>query len=38
MHKYINENEVVELLSNLIKIHSPYFHEEKIMDYVLKWL
>lgn len=28
----------IEILSDLIKIESPYFHEDKIMEHVSKWL
>ncbi|MGO1368630.1 M20 family metallopeptidase [Senegalia sp. (in: firmicutes)] len=31
--EYINEERTVELLSSLIEIESPYFREDKIMDY-----
>ncbi|QZY53914.1 M20 family metallopeptidase [Crassaminicella profunda] len=35
---YINEESVVELLTKLIEIHSPYFHEEKVMFFTYEWL
>lgn len=31
--EYINEENIVELLSSLIEIESPYFREDKIMEY-----
>ncbi|MBS4536421.1 M20/M25/M40 family metallo-hydrolase [Clostridium sp. D2Q-14] len=33
----INEENIVELLSQLIEIESPYFEEEKIMKFAYKW-
>ncbi len=36
--QYINNERVISLLSDLVKIHSPYFHEEEIMEYVYNWL
>ncbi|MEG0292038.1 MAG: M20/M25/M40 family metallo-hydrolase [Anaerovoracaceae bacterium] len=33
----IARSEVEELLRDLIKIKSPYFEEDKVMDYVLNW-
>ncbi|MCT4619575.1 MAG: M20/M25/M40 family metallo-hydrolase [Marinisporobacter sp.] len=38
IEKYINEERIVNLLVDLIEIHSPYFHEDKIIDYVHEWL
>ncbi|WZL71848.1 ArgE/DapE family deacylase [Clostridiaceae bacterium 35-E11] len=34
----INQERVVELLRKLVEIHSPYFHEEEIMQFVYGWL
>jgi len=34
---YINRENVIELLTNLVKMYSPYFREEKIMDYAYNW-
>ena len=36
--RFINKDTVVDLLSKLIEIHSPYFQEEEIMNFVLNWL
>lgn len=36
--EYINHRKVENLLTNLIEIYSPYFHEERIMDFVYNWL
>lgn len=36
--RYINRQSVETLLTDLIEIHSPYFHEEAIMDYAYCWL
>jgi len=33
-----NKDEYLELLKELIQIESPYFHEDKIMDFVCLWL
>jgi succinyl-diaminopimelate desuccinylase len=38
LEKYINHDKVIKLLSTLIEIHSPYFHEENVMEYVHEWL
>lgn len=38
LEKLINRQAVEVLLSDLIKIHSPYFNEDKIMKYVYDWL
>ncbi|MFZ5968676.1 MAG: M20 family metallopeptidase [Bacillota bacterium] len=38
IEEYINHAAVIDLLSELIQIHSPYFHEDKIMNYVHGWL
>ncbi len=35
---YINKENVINLLTTLVNIPSPYFHEEKIMDTVHLWL
>ena len=35
---YINYDRVVDLLTDLVKIESPYFHEAEIMDYTHAWL
>jgi len=34
---YLNRTRVEELVSNLVKIYSPYFHENEIMEYVHDW-
>lgn len=34
----INQERVVELLTKIVEIHSPYFHEEEIMQFVYDWL
>ncbi len=34
----IERDEVIELLSNLIEIYSPYFEEDKVMDYAYTYL
>ena len=34
----VTRKEYEELLASLLKIESPYFHEEKIMEYVNEWL
>lgn len=36
--EYINEENIVELLSSLIEIESPYFREDNIMEYAYDWL
>ncbi|HYE82930.1 MAG TPA: M20/M25/M40 family metallo-hydrolase [Clostridia bacterium] len=36
--RYINRQNIETLLSKLIEIHSPYFHEEEIMDFIYHWL
>lgn len=36
-NKYLNRINVEDLLSDLVKIHSPYFHEKEIMDYTYDW-
>jgi succinyl-diaminopimelate desuccinylase len=36
--QYINRKNVETLLASLIEIHSPYFHEEAIMDFAYSWL
>lgn len=37
-HKnYINRARVEELLANLVKIYSPYFQEDEIMEFVYNW-
>jgi len=33
----INRKNVEKLLSDLIKIPSPFFREDEVMEYVLKW-
>jgi len=35
--KYLNRKKVNDLLSDLVKIHSPYFHENEVMDYAYEW-
>ena len=37
LNKLINLKNVTELLSNLVKIHSPYFNEDEIMEYAFNW-
>ncbi len=36
--EYINYERAVNLLTDLVKIESPYFHEAEIMDYTYSWL
>lgn len=36
--RYINRKNTETLLAQLIGIHSPYFHEEEIMDFAYNWL
>lgn len=36
--RYINRQNAETLLAKLIEIHSPYFHEEAIMNYTYNWL
>ncbi|WP_205687660.1 M20 family metallopeptidase [Clostridiisalibacter paucivorans] len=38
LENYINRENVEVLLSQLVKIHSPYFKEEKVMDFAYNWL
>lgn len=38
IEQYINRNTIEVLLTNLIEIHSPYFHENVIMEFVYDWL
>ncbi len=38
VEKYINYESVTGLLSELVGIHSPYFRETGIVDYVYSWL
>ncbi len=38
MKTYINKETIVDLLSDLVKIHSPYFEEDEVMDYVYNWM
>lgn len=38
INRYINRQNAETLLTNLIEIHSPYFHEESIMDFTYNWL
>ncbi|GAU78233.1 M20 family metallopeptidase [Fusibacter sp. 3D3] len=38
MHNTLNDTTVIDLLGQLIQIHSPYFHEHEIMNYVYQWL
>ncbi|MFP4662415.1 MAG: M20 family metallopeptidase [Halanaerobiales bacterium] len=33
----INRESVTELLTDLVKIHSPFFEEDEIMEYVFNW-
>ncbi|MDD5015449.1 MAG: hypothetical protein PHW73_10220 [Atribacterota bacterium] len=35
--EYINRTQVEELLTDLVKIYSPFFHEDEIMEYVYSW-
>ncbi|MFW6035471.1 MAG: M20 family metallopeptidase [Halothermotrichaceae bacterium] len=35
--EFINQKGVINLLSNLVKIHSPFFNEDEIMEYVFNW-
>jgi len=35
--KYINRERVEALLADLIKIYSPFFHEDEIMEYTYNW-
>lgn len=34
----INKEELISLLGEMVKIQSPYFEEDDVMDYVLNWL
>jgi len=34
---YINYERVVDLLSNLVKIYSPFFREDEVMEFVYNW-
>jgi acetylornithine deacetylase/succinyl-diaminopimelate desuccinylase-like protein len=34
---YLNREKVEELLFDLVRIYSPYFHENDVMDYVYQW-
>ncbi len=34
---YINLEKVTELLSNLVKLHSPFFEEDEVMEYTYQW-
>jgi succinyl-diaminopimelate desuccinylase len=36
--KYINLERVEKLLRQLVQIHSPFFHEDEIMEFVHNWL
>jgi len=36
--QYINRGSVVELLSGLVRIPSPYFHEQEVMEFAHEWL
>ncbi|MGV8145389.1 MAG: M20 family metallopeptidase [Alkaliphilus sp.] len=36
--KIINKKNTISLLKDLVSIHSPYFHELPILDYIHKWL
>lgn len=38
MDKYINRERVEKLLSQLIEIYSPYFEEEKVIEFAYDWL
>ncbi|WP_461613609.1 M20 family metallopeptidase [Clostridium sp. Marseille-QA1073] len=35
---YINKESVISLLSKLVEIPSPYFHEKEIMNFTYEWL
>jgi len=35
--RYINRDNVIQLLSQMIEIHSPYFQEKEIMDFTYHW-
>ena len=35
--RYINRERVIELLSQLVEIHSPYLRENEIMDFTYNW-
>lgn len=37
IEKYINRENVIELLSDLIKIPSVFFNEDEVMEYTLNW-
>ena len=37
-NNYINKEAVINLLSKLIEIPSPYFHEKEIMNFTYEWL
>ncbi|SDJ88552.1 M20 family metallopeptidase [Natronincola ferrireducens] len=36
--QYINYERVTALLTDLVKIYSPYFEEDEVMEYTYKWL
>ena len=38
INDFINQKKVEELLTNLVKIPSPFFNEDEIMDYTFNWL
>ncbi|MBS4538298.1 ArgE/DapE family deacylase [Clostridium sp. D2Q-11] len=38
LREFINEDKVIELLSQLIEIESPYFKEDKVMKFAHDWL
>ncbi|MBF8982760.1 M20/M25/M40 family metallo-hydrolase [Lutibacter sp. B2] len=35
---YINRDRIIELLTKMVEIPSPYFHEEEIMNFTYSWL
>ncbi len=37
VRKYINREKASALLADLIKIYSPFFHEDEIMEYTYNW-
>lgn len=38
VEKYINRNNVISLLTDLVEIYSPYFREVEVMEYAYDWL
>ena len=38
MDRYINRKRIEKLLTQLVEIYSPYFEEEKVMEFAYNWL